>query len=60
MDSDQIQMRRRSMYGAVLFVLGIIGLVVSVVTGAVWLGGAAVVILLPGAVMLYQVGKSLP
>ena len=53
------QIRRKSMYGTVLFVLGIVALIASVVIGSVWLGAAAVVILLPGAVMLYQVGKSL-
>jgi hypothetical protein len=60
-DNDQKnQMRRRSMYGTALFVLGILALIAAVVTGSVWLGAAAVVILVPGAVMLYQVGKSLP
>jgi hypothetical protein len=49
------QIRRRSMIGTVLFVLGIIGLIASVVTGSLWLGDLG-----PGAVMLYQVGKSLP
>lgn len=53
------QMRRRSMQGTVLFVLGIIALIASVAIRSVWLGGAAVVLLVPGAVMLYQVGKSL-
>ena len=53
------QMRRRSMQGTVLFVLGIIALIASLATRSVWLGGAAVVLLVPGAVMLYQVGKSL-
>ena len=53
------QMRRRSMYGTVLFVLGIIALIASVATRSVWLGGAAAALLVPGGVMLYQVGKSL-
>jgi hypothetical protein len=38
------------MYGTVLFALGIMALIASVVTGSVWLGAAAVVILVPGAV----------
>ena len=32
----------------------------TAVTQLVWLGVAGVMIVLPGAVMLYQVGKSLP
>jgi hypothetical protein len=44
----------------VLFALGIVALIASVVTGSLWLGVAVLVILVPGAVMLYQVGKSLP
>ena len=61
MDRDRKnQIRRRSMIGTVLFALGIVALIASVVTGSVWLGGAAVVILVPGALMLYEVGKSLP
>ena len=60
MGSDgRSQMRRKSMCGTVLFVLGIVALIAAVVTGSVWLGAVAVVILVPGAVMLYQVGKSL-
>jgi hypothetical protein len=61
MNSDRKgQMRRRSMYGTVLFAIGIIALIASVVTGSVWLGASAVVVFFAGAVMLYQVGKSLP
>lgn len=52
-------MRRKSMYGTVLFVLGIVGLIASVATSSVWLGLAAMVVVVPSAVMLYQVGKSL-
>ena len=48
------------MWGTALFVLGVVAVIASVVTGSVWLGGAGVVILVPGAVMLYQVGRSLP
>jgi hypothetical protein len=53
------QMRRRSMQGTLLFGLGIIAAIGSVVTGSVWLVCAALVFLVPGAVMLYQVGRSL-
>jgi membrane-bound ClpP family serine protease len=61
MDSDwKNQIRSRSMYGTALFVVGIIAVTASVVTQLVWLGIAGVVIMVPGAVMLYQVGKSLP
>ena len=61
MDTDRRnQIRRRSMYGTALFVVGIIAVIASVVTHLVWLGVAGVVIVLPGAVMLYQAGKSLP
>jgi hypothetical protein len=61
MDSDRKnQIRRRSMIGTVLFALGIVALIASVVTGSLWLGGVAVVTVVPGAVMLYEVGKSLP
>ena len=60
MDSDRKnQMHRSSMYGTALFLVGIIAVIASVVTRSVWLGGAGVVIVVPGAVM-YQVGKSLP
>jgi membrane-bound ClpP family serine protease len=56
---DKRQMRLKSMQGTVLFVLGVIALIASVVTRSVWFGGAAVVFLVPGAVMLYLVGRSL-
>ena len=60
MNSDRkSQMRRRSMQGTVLFALGIIAAIASVATGSVWLVGAAVIFLVAGVVMLYQVGKSL-
>jgi Fe2+ transport system protein B len=52
--------RGKSMLGTVLFALGIIGIVLSVITASVWTGVAAVALLLPGIIMLYQVGKSLP
>jgi len=47
------------MYGVALFAAGILGLIASLVTGSVYVGVAAVVILIPAVVMLYQVGKSL-
>ena len=53
-------MRRRSMQGTGLFALGISGAIVSAVTGSVWVIVAAVVFLVAGVLMLYQVGKSLP
>ena len=60
MDSDRkSQMRRRSMQGTVLFAFGIIAAIAAVATGSVWLVGAAVVLLVPGMAMLYQVGRSL-
>ena len=53
-------MRRKSMYGTALFALGIMAAIASVLIGSVWLVGAAVAFLLPGLVLLYQVGRSLP
>jgi hypothetical protein len=47
------------MYGTVLFALGIVALIAALVTRSAWLVGAAAVGLVPGMVMLYQVGKSL-
>jgi hypothetical protein len=52
-------MRRKSMYGTVLFLLGVIVVIAAVPIGSVWLAAAGAALLLPGAVMLYQVGKSL-
>jgi membrane-bound ClpP family serine protease len=54
------QMRRKSMWGAALFVLGVIVVIVSVPMRSVGLATVGVVLLLPGAVMLWQVGKALP
>ena len=60
-DRDQKrQVRRKSMSGTMLFALGIIGAIASAVTGSVWVIVVAVVFLVAGALMLYQVGKSLP
>jgi general stress protein CsbA len=48
------------MCGTVLFALGIIGAIASAVTGSVWVIVVAVVFLVAGVLMLYQVGKSIP
>jgi hypothetical protein len=53
------QTRRKSMLGTMIFALGIMAGIASVVTGSVWLVCAAVVFLLLGLVLLYQVGKFL-
>lgn len=61
MDSSRkTQMRRKSMCGTAFFALGIMAAIALVVTGSLWLAGAAVVFLVAGVVLLYQVGKSLP
>ena len=39
---DKRQMRRMSMQGTVLFVLGVMALIASMVTRSLWLAGAAV------------------
>ena len=54
------QMRRKSMQGTLLFALGILAAIASAVTGSIWVAAAAVVLLLTGVLLLYQVGKSLP
>ena len=54
------QMRRKSMQGTLLFALGIIGAIAFAVTGSIWVAVAAVVLLVAGVLLLYQVGKSLP
>jgi hypothetical protein len=60
MNSEQSgHIRRKSMYGTALFALGITAAIASVVTGSVWLVGAAVAFLVLGLLLLYQVGKSL-
>jgi hypothetical protein len=56
---DKRQVRRMSMQGTVLFVLGVMALIASMVTRSLWLGGAAVALVVQGGVMLYRVGKSL-
>jgi hypothetical protein len=58
-DDRKREVRTKSMLGTVLLALGIIGTLLFVITGAVWMGAAAVALLVPGIVMLYQVGKTL-
>jgi hypothetical protein len=53
------KMRGKSMLGTVFFALGIIGAVLFVITGYVWMAVAALAVLVAGIVMLYQVGESL-
>jgi len=53
-------LRAKSMMGTVLLALGIVGAVLAVVMSSVGIGLAALAILVPAVVMLYQVGKSLP
>jgi membrane-bound ClpP family serine protease len=50
------QMRGKSMLGTILFALGIVLLVSSVLTGSIWIAVAGIACLLPGVVMLSQVG----
>jgi hypothetical protein len=54
------QLRRMSMLGTALFGFGIIAAIGCILTGSVWLVAVTVVLLAPGIVMLYRVGKSLP
>ena len=58
-DDRKAKVRGKSMLGTVLLALGIIGALLFVITGSIWVGMAAVVLLAPGIVMLYQVGKTL-
>ena len=53
-------MRVKSMQGTVLFAIGIIGAVIFALNGSLWVGLVALVCLVPGLIMLFQVGKSLP
>ncbi|MCU1239198.1 MAG: hypothetical protein JWP63_7165 [Candidatus Solibacter sp.] len=59
-NSQRNQLRRASMFGTMLFALGIIAAIAFVVTGSLWLIGAAAVCLVPAVVMLYRVGQALP
>ena len=61
MNSDQrTHLHWKSMLGVVLFAAGIIGAIAFAVTGSFLVIGVAVVSLLAGVVLLYQVGKTLP
>jgi len=51
--------RRKSMQGTLLFALGIIAAVLSLIVGSAWIAGAATALLIPAVIILYQVGKSL-
>jgi len=57
---DRRQMRLKSMLGTVLFAIGIIGAVIFALNGSLLIGLVALVCLVPGLIMLFQVGKSLP
>ena len=60
MSDRKTQLRWKSMLGVVLFAAGIIGAIAFAVTGSFLVIGVAVVFLVSGIVLLYQVGKSLP
>ena len=61
MDTDQRRkIRRVSMLGTAFFALGILVAIAAIVTGSAWLVGVAVILLVPGLLMLHRVGKSLP
>ena len=47
------------MIGVVLFALGIIAAVLSVIMSSAWIAGAAVALWIPAVIFLCQVGKSL-
>ena len=47
------------MQGTLLFALGIIAAVLSLIVGSAWIAGAATAFLIPAVIILYQVGKSL-
>jgi hypothetical protein len=47
------------MQGTLLFALGIIAAVLSLIVGSAWIAGAATALLIPAVIILYQVGKSL-
>jgi hypothetical protein len=51
---------RSRCWAPVQFALGIIGAIAFAVTGSVWVVAAAVILLVAGVVLLYQVGRSLP
>ncbi len=59
MKPDRKKLRRKSMVGTLLFALAIVAAVLAVLMRSDWIAGAAVVLLVPGAAMLYRVGRSL-
>jgi hypothetical protein len=59
MNRDRKETRRKSMLGTALFALGIVAGLFAVITGSVLMVAAAVVFLVPGILMLYQVGQSI-
>ena len=60
MTSDQRrEIRRKSMYGTLLFLLAILAAITAAVLGSTWLGVGAVILLVPGVVILYRVGRSI-
>jgi len=59
LNRERKETRRKSMLGTALFGLGIIIAVLSVIASSVWMAVAAAALLVPGVLMLYQVGKSL-
>jgi hypothetical protein len=61
MDREQRTLiRRRSMQGTALFVLGIAAAIAAVVIGSVVLGVVALAMLLPSILILSRVGRNLP
>ena len=59
LNRERKETRRKSMLGTALFGLGIIIVVLSVIASSVWMAVAAAALLVPGVLMLYQVGKTL-
>jgi len=60
MTSDERrEIRRKSMYGTLLFLLAILAAITAAVLGSTWLGVVAVIVLVPGVVILYRVGRSI-
>ncbi len=47
------------MAGTALFAVAVVAAVLAVVMHSNWIAGAAVALLIPGAAMLFQVGRSL-
>ena len=56
---DRREIRRKSMLGTALFVLAIVAAVLFPITGSIWWAAAAVALLIPAIVMLYQAGSSI-